>query len=190
VLLTWSRDRRIRLLRRVADAPLTYPEVGATRNGTRPPGYDWIAERARIGTGESDFRGAAEGVLTWRVQENAGLGIAATSPRVAEGVVVLTTVGPEPLGIGAPCRVVWVVEEPRRVGFGYGTLRGHPEVGEEAFVVELGDDGRVWLEIRAFSRPATLLTRLAAPVMRLVQRRVIARYLAALIGTGTPSAPR
>lgn len=190
MLLTWSRDRRIRLLRGVADARLTYSEVGATRDGGQPIGYDHITERARIGTGEADFRRAAEGVMTWQVQEGAGLGVAATSKRVAEGVVVLTTVGPEPLGIGAPCGVVWTVDEPRRAGFGYGTLRGHPEAGEEAFVVELDGDGGVWLEIRAFSRPGTVLSRLGAPVLRRVQRRVIGRYLGALSGPGSSAAPR
>jgi uncharacterized protein (UPF0548 family) len=30
-----------------------------------------------------------------------------------------------------PCRVVYVVDEPRRAGFAYGTLPGHPEIGGE-----------------------------------------------------------
>ena len=36
-----------------------------------------------------------------------------------------------------PARVVYVVDEPARRGFAYGTLHGHPESGEEAFLVEL-----------------------------------------------------
>ena len=45
-------------------------------------------------------------------------------------------------------------DEPQSAGFGYGTLPGHPERGEEAFEVEMGADGRVFLTITAFSRHA------------------------------------
>ncbi|SIP67631.1 hypothetical protein BN9982_740001 [Mycobacterium tuberculosis] len=31
----------------------------------------------------------------------------------------------------APCRVVYVIDEPDVRGFGYGTLPGHPVSGEE-----------------------------------------------------------
>ena len=34
----------------------------------------------------------------------------------------------------APCRVVYVIDEPDIRGFAYGTLPGHPESGEERFV--------------------------------------------------------
>lgn len=51
------------------------------------------------------------------------------------------------LGIGAgiltpnaPCQVVYVLDEPDRQGFAYGTLPGQPESGEEAFVIERADD--------------------------------------------------
>jgi hypothetical protein len=54
----------------------------------------------------------------------------------------------------APCRVVYVIDEPRRRGFAYGTLPGHPESGEEAFVLEQRDDGTIASNIIAFSRPA------------------------------------
>ena len=37
--------------------------------------------------------------------------------------------------VTAPCRVVYVVDEPDRRGFAYGTLTGHPESGEELFTV-------------------------------------------------------
>jgi uncharacterized protein (UPF0548 family) len=72
------------------------------------------------------------------------------------------------------------VNEPHRKGFAYGTLAGHPERGEEAFVVELTPAGDVRLSIRAFSRPARLIARLGGPAGRAVQRWVTARYVRAL----------
>ena len=84
------------------------------------------------------------------------------------------------LGVSAPVRVVYVVDEGRRRGFAYGTLPGHPESGEEAFVVEHLEDDTVRFAITAFSRPATLLAKLGGPVSRLVQSRVTNRYLRAV----------
>jgi len=82
--------------------------------------------------------------------------------------------------VTAPARVVYVIDEPRRKGFAYGTLPGHPESGEEAFIVELDDDGSVWLRLRAFSRPASLFWWLGYPVLRIVQEFYTRRYGASL----------
>ena len=82
--------------------------------------------------------------------------------------------------IKVPCRVVYVVDEPTRQGFAYGTLPGHPERGEEALVIDRNDDGSVSFSVTAFSRHATLLTRLGGPVGRLAQNFVTERYLGAL----------
>ncbi|MGN6502732.1 MAG: DUF1990 family protein [Pseudolysinimonas sp.] len=81
-----------------------------------------------------------------------------------------------------PARVVYVIDEPLRKGFAYGTLPGHPERGEEAFVVEYRDDDSVWLTIRAFSRPANALFWLGYPVLRLLQEFFTRRYERALAG--------
>jgi uncharacterized protein (UPF0548 family) len=81
-----------------------------------------------------------------------------------------------------PARVVYVVDEPTRRGFAYGTLPGHPERGEEAFIVERQADGSVWLVIRAFSRPAGLFVWIGAPIARLLQAVYTGRYERALAG--------
>lgn len=84
------------------------------------------------------------------------------------------------LGIHAPCRVIYVVDEPNRKGFAYGTLPGHPESGEEAFLVDRTDDGSVWLTIRSFSRPGGWAWWAVYPVLRLVQAMFTRRYFRAL----------
>jgi uncharacterized protein (UPF0548 family) len=81
-----------------------------------------------------------------------------------------------------PARVVYVVDEPSRRGFAYGTLPGHPERGEEAFIVERLADDSVWLVIRAFSRPSGPLVWLGYPFARLMQDIYTARYERALAG--------
>ncbi|MGV8884897.1 MAG: DUF1990 family protein [Microbacteriaceae bacterium] len=87
-----------------------------------------------------------------------------------------------PLRVRAYARVVYVVDEPNRKGFAYGTLPGHPEKGEEAFIVEQQEDGSVWLRIRAFSRPAHLWWWPAYPVLRIMQEIFTRRYERSLAG--------
>lgn len=77
-------------------------------------------------------------------------------------------------------RVVLTVDEPTATGFAYGTLAGHPESGEESFIVRVDHDERVRLDIVAFSRPAIWYSRVGGPVTRMVQRAVIGRYLTVL----------
>lgn len=158
---------------------VTYPEVGRTA-GTLPDGYHHLRRSAVIGTGAPAFAAAADRLMHWRVQKGAGMEVDASSPVVQDGVDVRTTLRFGPLRFVAPCRVVYVVDEPRRKGFGYGTLPGHPEIGEEALIVAHEPDDSVTLTVIAFSRPATLLTKLGAPAVLAVQEYITRRYLRAL----------
>jgi len=75
-----------------------------------------------------------------------------------------------------------VIDEPDRKGFAYGTLPGHPERGEESFVVERRPDESVWLTIRSFSRPANRWFWAAYPLLRMMQAIFTERYKRALTG--------
>jgi uncharacterized protein (UPF0548 family) len=175
-----GEGRLARRLRAAEAATPTYPEVGASREATMPAGrYHQLERRVRVGDGDEDFERARVTVLTWGMQREAGLLVfpADRPPRDGLTVLVVTRLGP--LRVIAPCRVLWTVDQSGLAGFGYGTLPGHPESGEEAFLVERGADGVVWARVRAFSRPATWYSRLGAPVARLVQSRVTVGYLAA-----------
>jgi uncharacterized protein (UPF0548 family) len=108
--------------------------------------------------------------------------VAASDERVEPDSVVILGFGIKPLAMRAPCRVVHVIDEPRRRGFAYGTLPGHPESGEEAFILEQRDDGTIAFTIIAFSRPASILAELAGPIGRIVQDAMTTRYLRALAG--------
>jgi uncharacterized protein (UPF0548 family) len=153
-------------------APFTYAEVGATA-GELPAGYRTISRRVRVSVGFDD---AVDRLLGWQVQEASGFRVLASSARVEPESVVVLRLGP----IQVPCRVVYVVDEPTRQGFGYGTLPGHPERGEESFVLDRNDDGSVSFTVTAFSRHATLLTKIGGPFGRLAQNFVTERYLKAL----------
>lgn len=156
--------------------PLTYTEVGATA-GPMPSGYHHLHKSSVIGHGRDRFDEAAARGMRWGMLRGAGLRVEATAAVAAVGAEVLVHLGP----VVAPCRVVYVVDEPDRRGFAYGTLPGHAESGEELFLVRYDPaTDTVIAEVIAFSRHATWWSRLGAPVTSLVQRRVTDRYLCAL----------
>ncbi|MEU0300923.1 DUF1990 domain-containing protein [Streptomyces sp. NPDC006175] len=166
---------------------LTYPEAGATRLGPLPDGYNHLHHRAAVGRGRTEFEAAGAAVTEWRAHRATGARVDASAERAAAGVTVEVSAGIGPLRLAAPCEIVWTVYEKDRTGFGYGTLTGHPECGEESFVVELADDGTVWFTVMAFSRPASWYTRLAGPLVPVAQRWY-ARRLAAALRRATVSA--
>ena len=162
----------------------TYSEVGATQGRDLPRGYRQLVARARIGTGPRVYAAAVRALRSFDMQRRVGLVVNADGPEVAVGVTVTMGMGLGRLRIWAPCRVVWVLDEPGRYAYGYGTLPGHPESGEEGFEVSLVDD-EVWLEIRAFSRPGRWYTRVGRPAAQLVQDWTTGRYRDALIRLAT-----
>ncbi|WP_122980504.1 DUF1990 family protein [Actinoplanes teichomyceticus] len=155
---------------------LTYPEIGRTRTGPLPDGYRHLRYRRWIGAGPAVFAAAGEAVLTFRMHRATGARIRTEAERAAPGVRLTIGLGP----LRAPCEVVWVTREEDRIGFGYGTLPGHPATGEEAFVVERDPQGRVFFAVTAFSRPAGALMRLTGPFAVLAQHAYARRCAQAL----------
>jgi uncharacterized protein (UPF0548 family) len=151
----------------MSSADFTYDHVGKTREpGFCPPGFHPLHVRTRLGEGEVVHRQAVEALFTWEMHRAMGVGMDTTADRAAPGVDVTVTLAGV---VKAPCRVVWTVEEHRRAGWAYGTLAGHPERGEEAFVVDRTGDGTVWLTVSAFSRPASWYARAGGPATRGLQ---------------------
>ena len=160
----------------LAGRPLTYAEVGATA-GRLPADYHHVRLSARIGNGRARFDQAAAAVMRYGMLRGAGLRVAATTEVAEVGTEVLGKLGP----FAAPCRVVYVVDEPNRRGFAYGSLPGHAVCGEEMFGVRYEPvDDSVHAEVVAFSRPATWWSRVGAPVASVLQRVITRRYLSAV----------
>jgi hypothetical protein len=82
------------------------------------------------------------------------------------GDVIVQQVYLPPFGLSLKCvfavRILDIVREPTRVGFSYGTLLGHAEMGRSDFAIFL-QDGEVHAQIHTFSAPGNPLTRLVAP---------------------------
>ncbi|MFD3873274.1 DUF1990 family protein [Streptomyces sp. NPDC058623] len=165
---------------------LNYPDRGATLRRPLPDGYHHLHHRARVGHGREVFEAAGRAVSEFAMHRATGARVRTDGP-AAPGVRVEIGLGVGPLRVTVPCEVIWVPDAPDRAGFAYGTLTGHPESGEESFLVELAEDGTVWFEVTAFSRPAVRYTRLAGPLVPVLQRgyaRLLTHHLRGLAATG------
>jgi uncharacterized protein (UPF0548 family) len=158
------------------EATFSYREVGATRSGAAPAGYDVDHNRVRLGAGAETFHRATAAVRTWRMSSLGWMSIQPANVPVVPGETVAAVVSHYGLWSLNACRVVYLLDEDadgmRRSGFAYGTLPAHGEIGEERFSVEWRlDDDSVWYDLYAFSRPGHPLARLGYPIVRRLQRR-------------------
>ena len=80
----------------------------------------------------------------------------------------------------AEARVIFLIEDPRRVGFALGTVGDSVVSGEELFLLEWRDNDEVWFTVRAFDRPVALLYRLFPAMVRQRRRELFSRYLRAI----------
>lgn len=169
-----------------ATTSLTYSDIGATlASGPLPAGFRHDRYEIVLGGDGGAFTRGAEGLREWAAHRGAGFVVEPSRPP-APGATVAVAAPLGPVTAVAVCRIVAVVDEPDRYGFAYGTLPGHPERGEEAFVVERDGHGSALFRIIAFSTPAEFLARLGGPMTRAIQQRASRRYLKALAGFVAP----
>lgn len=159
-------------------ASVTYEHVGSTLVEV-PPAAQRIESSVRLGTGPGTFSAGRRALRGWRPQRSLGASIRpeGVAPDLAETVVLGFGLGPARLAV--PTRIVAVIDEPGRYGYAYGTLPGHPERGEELFVIDRIGDDEVVLTIRADSEPAGLL-RHVRPLVQVLQQTALNRYLTAV----------
>jgi uncharacterized protein (UPF0548 family) len=153
---------------------LSYPERGATRDGQPVRGYNFDHNRVQLGTGAPAYAAACAALHAWTMFPAPWTRIAPANAPLREGQVIAMLAH----ALGAwwlnACRIVYTIDEAgpvRRHGFAYGTLDAHVEQGEERFCVEQLEDGTVWYDLSAFSRPRFWPVRLAKPLARRLQFR-------------------
>ncbi|HEU4756715.1 MAG TPA: DUF1990 family protein [Agromyces sp.] len=102
------------------------------------------------------------------------------TPYVSAGMTATLKPEGRPRARGIPVLVVYVVDEPERIGFAYGTTGDAPESGEESFLLEHRDDDSVWLTIRSALQARGGVRRVLAPWVRRRRRELTKRELRAL----------
>ena len=169
-----------RLVDSLRQAQPTYADVGATLVGGQPEGYHHDHYETVLGHGFETFGRTVKGLKAWEAHRGPGIRVFPDGQVIRTGATVVVTLGTALVALAAPCRIISVIDEQTRWGFAYGTLPGHPEQGEEAFVVSIAPDESVRFEIVAFSRPADPLVRLSGPIGRGIQKGGTNGYLRSL----------
>lgn len=101
------------------------------------------------------------------------------TPYVAGGTTVRLDGRVGGMNADAELRVIFAVEEPRRVGFALGTVGGSVVSGEESFMLDWHENDEVWFTVRAFDAPVALAYRIPALVRRR-RRELFNGYLRAI----------
>jgi uncharacterized protein (UPF0548 family) len=172
-----SADALARFVAEQRQLDVTYADVGATRTGADVPKFTVDAWSVELGAGDAVFARARDGIRAWAAHAAAGVAVTPSDTPIAEGETVAFVARTGGLYMRAACRIVWTVDDDDAFGFGYGTLPGHPECGEESFVVRRRADESIVFEVNAISRPRHPLARLGGPITRALQVRAARRYL-------------
>lgn len=151
------------------EASLSYSPIGIANSA--PPGFDCDETMTAIGRGRTDFERARAAVHAWAHFDIGWVEIFPPA-RIATGTAVAVLVQYAGVWSLNACRIVFVIDEPDRAGFAYGTLADHAERGEELFEVSLDPETDVvTYRIRAVSRPRAAVARLGYPIVRMLQSR-------------------
>ncbi len=102
------------------------------------------------------------------------------TPYVAAGTTIRVHGHVKRMSADGELRVIYAIEEPRRVGFALGTVGGSVVSGEESFVVTWADNDEVRFTVRAFDRPVSALYRLIPPLLKRRRRELFRGYLRAI----------
>jgi len=102
------------------------------------------------------------------------------TPYVGPGTTVHVHGRVRGMSADAELRVIFSIEEPRRVGFALGTVGGSVVSGEESFMLQWYDNDEVWFTVRAFDAPSAFLYRVFPGMIRRRRRELFTRYLRAI----------
>ena len=158
-------------------AGLSYPEVGLTQNATRPIGYYFDSTRVILGKGHEAFSRAREAFKRWAMHSSPMMRLEPDRANLEVGSSVCLQIGMAGIFLLNACQVVYVIDQPRSFGFGYGTLQDHPARGEERFLLEHQANDDVVLSFFAFSKPSSWFYWLGLPVTRLMQAFLTQTYI-------------
>lgn len=145
-------------------------------------GYGCFERRTELSATSDAWNDLVQILMTWGIKTRSGFSVEPMPGQhrveVGENYTLVLRIGP--MQVREPVRIMAVVDQPDRVGFSYGTLDGHPVAGEEAFILDRANDGRVTLVQRSISRAPSGAWRLAYPFARLLQPVFRRRYSRAL----------
>ena len=102
------------------------------------------------------------------------------TPYVGPGTTIRLHGRVDGMNADAELRVIFAIEEARRVGFALGTVGSSVVSGEESFLIEWYPNDEVWFTVRAFDAPVALAYRVFPALVRRRRKALFQRYLRAI----------
>ena len=154
------------------DKPFSYskPLLVPPKGGSL---FKYDTNRILLGKGEAVFKAASQAIRQWTMFPGGWARIYSDITPIEVGQVVVMCARVMGFWWLNCSRIVYTVNEAHRFGFAYGTLHHHAESGEELFQVKMYENGQVYYEIQAFSRPRHWMARLGFPLARYYQRQFV-----------------
>jgi uncharacterized protein (UPF0548 family) len=139
------------------------------------PGYAVDRYRLKLGEGPEAYERAVHALRGWRQLDLEWVQLLAPATPVEVATTVLVRARHYGFWSLNPVPIVYLIAETgdvERFGFGYWTLPGHAERGEERFSVEWNsEDGSVRYDVFASPLRNTPWPKLGYPLARALQRR-------------------
>ena len=168
-------------LARAKSLPFNYPSPLFTQFGSKqvhvPPRYALDHTHSQIGKGQEAFNAGKEAMRQWQHFNLGWVRVANPDAQIQIDQIVAVEAhspGFSRLGLWSVnlSRILYVIDEERRFGYGYGTTSMHVERGEERFLIEYDPaTGKVIYDLLAVSHPAHWMALLAYPYTRSQQHR-------------------
>lgn len=144
-----------------------------------PAGFVRDHSRIVLGHGDASFVIARAAMQSWAEFDLGWVRVADANAPIAEGQVIAVIAHTAGLWSVNLSRIIETIDTAHHFGFLYATTSMHVERGEERFLIERDEvTGQASYTIEAVSRPRSLLTRLAYPFTRAMQRRFAQESLA------------
>jgi uncharacterized protein (UPF0548 family) len=185
-LLTHPSEARIaRFLQAARAGSFSYSQVGMTKEGAAPAGFDCDHNRFRLGSGASVYERAIRAVRRWQMFAIPGAQLCWPSATIEAGTTVAIAFHHFAFWSLNAARIVYTLDEQgevHRFGFAYGTLADHAECGEERFLVEWDrSDDSVYYDLFAFSHPQHPLVTMTKPLARRLQKNFVRQSQQAML---------
>lgn len=158
----------------------SYSDLGCTR-GRNVVGFNTDRFRIELGTGDAALEKAKRAIRDWRGFATDWVRLCWPYKKIAPGAVVAVLVHHYGVYSLNAARIVYVVDEPKKFGFAFGSLLRHILRGEMLFLVYQEPDGKVYYELTSISRPRHWLTWVFYPLGRQLQNRFSRDSLRALL---------
>ena len=133
-------------------------------------GFRFVRVLEPLGAGEAVLQRAVRGLEAWAVYP-VWMTLSPRPAPIQQEVCALFVTGITPFWTVSAVRIAEVERSAGRFAFTLRTLPQHALSGAERFCVYRDEQGTVWFELTALSKPQHPLARLGSPAVRLVQRR-------------------